>query len=141
MKTYTLRVIGRSGHAAALAARCAVGQLGESLVRNGITKEGWNDFILSLITTGLDKGIAADHILAAMNLLDAGNASASRQAIKDLIMVQPVLDKDGKPVLAVGKDGKPLEPAQPMVHEMTVEAFWASNGGAKASVDLSKLTW
>lgn len=142
MKNYTLKVLGRSSHAAALAQRCAIGQIGETLVTQGVSKEAWNSFIFELVKSGIAKKIPEEAILHALNVLDAGNASASRQAIKDLILVTPRLDKAGAPILAEADsaDGA-VKKGQPLMHEQTVEKYWTSIGGAKAPIDLSKLAW
>lgn len=143
MKTYTLRVIGRSVHATVLAARCAIGGPGETLVREGVSKEAWNRFMLRVVMGGIAKKIPEKDILDVMNLLDAGNASASRQTIKDLILVTPRLDKEGKQMVAeadsVSNDS--IKKGDLLVNTQTVEKYWESIGGAKAAVDLTKLNW
>lgn len=102
--------------AAALAKRCAPGEIGETLIRNGLTQ---SSFVLFLAREALNqaaKGKTAEQLADIFSLLSGGNASAARQALADC-----TLQWEG--------DEK----------KQSVGAYWQKLGGGKQAPNLSLL--
>jgi hypothetical protein len=137
---YRLRPTGRGKPEAALASLCSPGQIGEPLIAEGVSKPAWNTFVLALVTACQAAGMSDDDIVANMNTVDAGNASASRQNIESLAMSFPV-KVDGKPVLIEADDpAKGLKKGDPTWGtEHSVGAFWARAGIGAAKANLAGL--
>lgn len=136
-----IRGKSRSDHQAALVKLCEQGGIGESLVREGFTKRGWNSFILALVKERQAAGKDDPTILNALSVVDAGNASASRQALQPVAIRWEMLDDAGESILAtkdepahLAKKGEPMWTA-----EQSLEAYWTSIGEKGGKADLSCL--
>jgi len=101
--------------AQALCKRCAQGEIGESLLRSGLSQSAFVLFIAKEAMNQSAKGKTAEQLADILTLLSAGNASAAKQALADCTIE--------------------LEGEKPQ----SVSAFWGKNGGPKTAINLSLL--
>lgn len=114
-KSYSLKASGNSKIAAALAKLCANGEIGEPLVRSGVSQGAFALFLARLAAKHLAAGKTPEQVADVFTLVSGGNASAARQALAEC-----ALEFDG-------------EKAQ------SVSAFWLKSGGIAAAPNLSIL--
>lgn len=115
-KSYTLVVGTKGGRiAAALCKLCQIGAPGETIVRAGITQDGFCLFLARVAKLYLDAGKSPEQLAEVFTLVSGGNASAARQAINDL-----TIEFEGSKATSVG-------------------SYWNSIGGNKSAPNLAAL--
>ena len=83
MNTSSYKLIPTGGKiAAALCKKCAEGEVGESLIRSGITQASFCAFLAQIAIKAMEAG--KDSAIAyAFSLLSGANASAAQKALAD----------------------------------------------------------
>ena len=117
-KTYEIKA-GGGKISAALAKLCAQGQMGESLVRSGVSQDAFCLFLAKLATAHLSKGKTPEQLADVFLLVSGGNSSAARQSLGKCSLRWDSSDKD-----------------------QSVEAYWIllkEEGGDRAAPNLSAL--
>jgi len=138
-RSYQIVPSGSGKIAAALAQKCAQGEIGESLVRNGITQASFCLFLCRFaqaLFTKTDKREAKTPEQAANSflLVSGGNASAAQKALGQCELHWEIIDENGESVL--DKDGNPqFDSKKPML----VETLWAQGAGKGSSITLADL--
>lgn len=120
-KSYVLKSNGGK-ISAALAKLCAVGGLGESLVRNGVSQDAFCLFLARVAVSRIEAGKTAEQLTEIFLLLSGGNSSAARQAL-------------GRCSIRF-EDDPEVSPKHP---EYLVETYWERAGGGKAAPSLAAL--
>lgn len=133
MKSYILKSSGKSRISAALAQLCSEGEVGELLLRNGVSQEAFCLFLARLASLHFAAGKDAEHVAAVFSLVSGGNTSAAQKALADVSIHWEETDAEGCSIL--DKDGAPTfaKSAQ------SVSAYWTKDGGSKSVANLSLL--
>ena len=113
-KAYSLKSDGGK-IAAALVKMCQPGQVGETLVRNGLNQSSFGLFLAKLAKAHIDKGRTPEQLADVFALVSGGNASAAKQALNDC-----EITFEGEKPISVG-------------------AYWNRNGEAKGAPNLAML--
>ncbi len=116
MKSYEIKSEGSGKISAALAKMCAMGAIGEPLVRSGVTQDAFCLFLARLAKRHIEAGKTDDEVAAVLLLVSGGNASAARQALGACSLIW---EGDSKP--------------------QSVMAYWQRSGGSKAAPNLAAL--
>ena len=106
----------------ALAKYCASGEMGEPLIRNGVSQGAFVLFLAKMAKRYFDGGRSVEQVAEVLSLLSGGNASAAKQALNDLnirFADEPAVDAK-HPEHSVGK-------------------HWEQAGGTKSAPNLSIL--
>lgn len=135
MKSYILKAsFGKI--ATSLAKFCAEGEIGESLLREGINQASFNLFLAKLAESRLCRAVnpmPVAKLADLFSLVSGANSSAAQKALATCSIRWELVDEDGASIL--DKDGNPTWEK----NEQSVEAYWAKAGGGKAISNLSLL--
>ena len=109
---YVIKTKGRSEIAANLAKICAIGDVGEKLIRGNWDQDSFAEVMAALAVKHLGKGRTAAQLGEIFRLVSCCNASAARQAAVAGFLLY------GTPLNKVDKENKE--------QEITLETFWAT---------------
>lgn len=132
-KSYKLESTGGGKVSAALAKLCSQGELGEALLRSGVSQDAFCLFLARLAAQKLAAGKTPEQLADIFLLVSGGNASAARQALGRCELVFEALTKDGESIL--DDKGEPTWESK----KQSVEAYWNKSSGGKAAPNLSLL--
>lgn len=124
---YNLKYTGSSKISTVLAALCAKGAPGESLVTHGVTQGGVSLFGARLAVKLVTAGNGEQKVAEVFDLASICNASALRQSLADCELVFATDEEHkahGGKFLA---DGKRVQ--------LLCSAYWESKGAGRASID------
>lgn len=133
MKSYILKTNGKSKISSALAQLCAEGEVGESLLRNGVSQSAFCLFLARLASLHFAAGRTAEQVAEVFSLVSGGNTSAAQKALNDVSIHWEETTKDGESIL--DKDGNPTYSAK----AQSVGAYWSTLSGATQVANLSLL--